>query len=40
MVDIARVQRLGEYWRFFWPLALMGSVLVLSGQFQNGILAR
>ena len=39
MVDIARVQRLGEYWRFFWPLALMGSVLVLSGQFQNGILA-
>ena len=40
MVDIARVQRLGEYWRFFWPLALMGAVLVLSGQFQNGILAR
>ncbi|MAV27037.1 MAG: hypothetical protein CMQ05_13140 [Gammaproteobacteria bacterium] len=40
MVDIARVQRLGEYWRFFWPLVLMGAVLVLSGQFQNGILAR
>ena len=40
MVDIARVQRLGEYWRFFWPLALMGAVLVLSVQFQNGILAR
>jgi hypothetical protein len=31
---------LREYWRFYWPLALTGSVMVLAGQFQNGVLAR
>jgi hypothetical protein len=31
---------LREYWRFYWPLALTGGVMVLSGQFQNGVLAR
>ncbi len=31
---------LKEYWRFYWPLALTGGVMVLSGQFQNGVLAR
>ena len=40
VVEMSRGYRLTEYWRFFWPLALMGSILVLSGQFQNGILAR
>ncbi len=28
------------YWRFYWPLALTGMALVLSVQFQNGVLAR
>ena len=31
---------LREYWRFFWPLALTGIVMVLGTQFQNGVLAR
>ncbi|XOV89201.1 MAG: hypothetical protein ACFHX7_04730 [Pseudomonadota bacterium] len=29
-----------EYWRFYWPLALTASIMVLGGQFQNGVLAR
>ncbi|MCB1684202.1 MAG: hypothetical protein KDI31_06950 [Pseudomonadales bacterium] len=28
------------YWRFYWPLALMGLAMVLSVQFQNAALAR
>ena len=28
------------YWRFYWPLALTGVVMVLAVQFQNGALAR
>jgi hypothetical protein len=31
------VQR--QYWRFYWPLALTGVVLLLGRQFQNGVLA-
>lgn len=29
-----------QYWRFYWPLALMGVAMVLSVQFQNAALAR
>ena len=29
-----------EYLKFYWPLALTGLVLLLSRQFQNGVLAR
>jgi len=29
-----------RYWQFYWPLALTGMALVLSIQFQNGVLAR
>ena len=28
------------YWRFYWPLALIGVGMVLSVQFQNATLAR
>jgi len=28
------------YWRFYWPLALTGLVILLGRQFQNGVLAR
>jgi len=29
-----------QYWRFYWPLGLMGLAMVLSVQFQNAALAR
>ena len=29
-----------QYWRFFWPLSLMGVAMLLARQFQNGALAR
>jgi hypothetical protein len=29
-----------HYWKFYWPLALTGVVMVLGVQFQNGALAR
>lgn len=29
-----------EYWSFYWPLTIMGLALLLSNQFQNGILSR
>ena len=29
-----------EYWRFYWPLTIMGLALLLANQFQNGILSR
>lgn len=29
-----------HYWKFYWPLSLMGLAMVLSRQFQNGTLAR
>ena len=28
------------YWRFYWPLALIGVGMVLSVQFQNATLAK
>ena len=28
------------YWRFYWPLALIGVGMVLSVQFQNAALAK
>ena len=28
-----------RYWNFYWPLALMGVVMMLSRQFQNRALA-
>ena len=28
------------YWRFYWPLALIGVGMVLSIQFQNATLAK
>ncbi len=31
---------LRDYWRFYWPLALTVGIMVLGGQFQNGVLAR
>ncbi len=31
---------LRQYWRFYWPLSLMGVALLTSRQFQNGVLAR
>jgi hypothetical protein len=30
----------GQYWSFYWPLALTGIVMLLAQQFQNGALAR
>lgn len=29
-----------QYWKFYWPLSLMGLAMVLSRQFQNAALAR
>ncbi|MFC1806662.1 hypothetical protein ACFL09_06770, partial [Planctomycetota bacterium] len=29
-----------QYWRFYWPLAATGLVMLLGRQFQNGVLAR
>lgn len=29
-----------QYWRFYWPLTVMGLGMVLAIQFQNGVLAR
>ncbi len=29
-----------QYWRFYWPLALTGVMLLLGRQLQNGVLAR
>ncbi|MFP6815276.1 MAG: hypothetical protein VB949_06355 [Pseudomonadales bacterium] len=31
---------MGQYWQFYWPLALTGLAMVLSVQFQNATLAR
>ena len=31
---------MGQYWRFYWPLALTGLAMVLAIQFQNAALAR
>ena len=28
-----------QYWKFYWPLALMGLVMLLGKQFENGVLA-
>ncbi len=28
-----------QYWRFYWPLALTGLMMLLGRQFQNGVLA-
>ncbi len=28
------------YWKFYWPLTIMGLAMLLSNQFQNGVLAR
>jgi hypothetical protein len=32
--------RQGEYWAFYWPLAVTGAVGVVAVQLQNGVLAR
>lgn len=29
-----------QYWKFYWPLALTGMVMLLARQFQNGTLSR
>ncbi|MFP4107217.1 MAG: hypothetical protein ACLFVU_14185 [Phycisphaerae bacterium] len=29
-----------RYWKFYWPLGLMGILMLLGKQFQNGVLAR
>lgn len=29
-----------QYWRFYWPLALTGMILLIARQCQNGVLAR
>ncbi|HUS93135.1 MAG TPA: hypothetical protein VM695_14855 [Phycisphaerae bacterium] len=29
-----------QYWRFYWPLALMGLTMLVGRQFENGVLSR
>jgi len=33
------LQKQKEYWRFYWPLALMGVAMVVGRQFENRVLA-
>lgn len=39
-MDSSSPKSFGFYWKFYWPLTLMGITLVLGRQFQNGFLAR